>query len=80
MLKGNIVALVTPFNEDKSVNYIKLIELIEYQILSKVDGIVLLGTTGEASSLTIKEQLKIIKIGCKVIKNRVKLRKKRIFF
>lgn len=73
MLKGNIVALVTPFNEDKSVNYIKLIELIEYQILSKVDGIVLLGTTGEASSLTIKEQLKIIKIGCKVIKNRVKL-------
>lgn len=73
MLKGNIVALVTPFDENKKVNYPKLIELIEYQILSKVDGIVLLGTTGEASSLSEKEQIKIIKLGIKVVKKRVKL-------
>ena len=49
MLKGNIVALVTPFKSNNKVNYNKLIELIEYQIESKVSGILLLGTTGEGA-------------------------------
>ena len=73
MLKGNIVALVTPFDQKNKVNYNKLIELIEYQIDNGVDGIVLLGTTGEASSLKESEQLKIIKIGISIINKRVKL-------
>lgn len=73
MLKGNIVALITPFKENKEVNYNKLIELIEFQISNGVDGIVLLGTTGEASSLTEKEQIKIIKLGISIINKRVKL-------
>ena len=73
MLKGNIVALITPFKDNKKVNYKKLVELIEYQIENKVDGIVLLGTTGEASSLSFKEQIEIIKLGIEVINNRVKL-------
>lgn len=73
MLKGNIVALITPFKENKKVNYDKLIELIEFQIDNGVDGIVLLGTTAEASSLNEKEQVKIIKLGISIINQRVKL-------
>ena len=73
MLKGNIVALITPFKENKKIYYKKLIDFIEYQIKNKVDGIVLLGTTGEVSSLSINEQLNIIKLGIEVINKRVKL-------
>lgn len=73
MLKGNIVALITPFKENSKVNYKKLIELIELQISNGVEGIVLLGTTGEAPLLTEKEQINIVKLGISVIKKRVKL-------
>ena len=73
MLKGNYVALITPFKEDGKVNYNKLIELIEFQISNGIDGIVLLGTTGETPSLTENEQLKIIKLGISIINKRVKL-------
>jgi len=73
MLKGNIVALVTPFKSNNKVNYNKLIELIEYQIESKVSGILLLGTTGEGALLSLKEKLRIIKLAIAVINGRVKL-------
>ena len=49
MIKGSYVALVTPFNIDGSVNYDKIRELIEYHISNETDGIVLIGTTGEAT-------------------------------
>lgn len=58
MVKGSIVALVTPFNQDGSVNYDKLGELIEYHVANKTDGIVLLGTTGESPTLTFEEEEK----------------------
>lgn len=73
MLKGNIVALITPFKDNNEVNYDKLIELIEYQIANGVEGIVLLGTTGETPSLNENEQIKIIKLGISIINKRVKL-------
>ena len=49
MLKGSIVALVTPLNEDSSINYSKLKELLEYHIANATDGVVLLGTTDRKS-------------------------------
>lgn len=73
MLKGNIVALITPYDENNKINFNKLEALIEFQIQSKVSAIVLLGTTAEASSLTKKEQLQIIKFAIKVIRRRVKI-------
>ena len=73
MLKGNYVALITPFKENKKVNYSKLIELIENQINNKVDGIVLLGTTGEAPLLREKEKINIIKLAISIVNKRVKL-------
>ena len=50
MLKGSIVALVTPFNSDGSVNYEKFRELFEFHISNGTNGICILGTTGEAST------------------------------
>ena len=55
-LKGSYVALVTPFHADGSVNLEKLRELCEWHIQEGTDGLVPLGTTGEASTLTQQEQ------------------------
>lgn len=51
------VALITPFNEDKSIDYDALARLIEYQIKSGVDFIVALGTTAETATLTPQEKV-----------------------
>ena len=50
MIKGSIVALVTPFHEDGSVNFEKLKELVEWHVANQTDGILVLGTTGESST------------------------------
>ena len=54
-LKGSIVALVTPFHADGSVNFDKLQELVEWHIENKTDAILALGTTGESSTMTHEE-------------------------
>ena len=54
-LKGSIVALVTPFHADGSVNFEKLRELAEWHIASGTDAILALGTTGESSTMTHEE-------------------------
>ena len=56
MIKGSIVALITPFHEDGSVNYSKMEELIEWHIEEGTDGVLVLGTTGETPSLTEDEK------------------------
>jgi 4-hydroxy-tetrahydrodipicolinate synthase len=53
--KGSIVALITPFHEDGSVNFEKLKELVEWHIANKTDGILVLGTTGESATMSHKE-------------------------
>lgn len=55
MLKGSIVALVTPFHEDGTVNFEKLGELLDWQIENSTDGILILGTSGESSTMTHEE-------------------------
>ena len=54
-LKGSIVALITPFHADGSVNFEKLRELTEWHIANKTDAILTLGTTGESSTMTHEE-------------------------
>ncbi len=71
MVKGSIVALVTPFNQDGSVNYDKLGELIEYHVANKTDGIVLLGTTGESPTLTFEEEEKMLEYSVKKADGRI---------
>ena len=48
MYSGSFVALVTPFDKDGRINYLKIAELIDFHKNNGTDGIVLLGTTGEA--------------------------------
>lgn len=61
IFKGAGVAIITPFNEDGSVNYDKFGEFIEEQIEGSIDAIIVCGTTGEAATLTEEEHLKVIK-------------------
>ena len=60
-LKGSIVALVTPFNADGSVNFDALGELIEFHIENKTDALLILGTTGESSTMTHEEDEAVCK-------------------
>ena len=64
MLKGSIVALITPFKDDSldEDNYIKL---IDYHIKNGTNGIVPGGTTGESPTLSHNEHKKIIEISVK---------------
>lgn len=55
-LIGTGVALVTPFNDDKSVDLIGLEKLVNYQIDNGIDYLVVLGTTGEPATLTNEEK------------------------
>ncbi|MEG2199671.1 MAG: 4-hydroxy-tetrahydrodipicolinate synthase [Anaerovorax sp.] len=71
MIKGSMVALITPFKEDGSVNYERLAELIEWHIEEKTDGILVLGTTAETPALTVTEKDLIAEISIKTGKGRV---------
>ena len=55
-LKGSGVALITPFNEDNSINYSVVSKLIEFHIINNTDFIVVCGTTGESATLSTKEK------------------------
>ena len=56
MFKGVGTALVTPFSNDaREINYESLKNLLNEQIEAKIDFIVLLGTTGEASTISFEE-------------------------
>lgn len=68
---GACVALVTPFNDDFSVNYKKLEELVEFQIANGTDAICACGTTGEASTLTLEEHDEVIKRVVEIVNKRV---------
>jgi len=70
---GTGVALVTPFNADGSVDYEGLKNLINYQIDGKVEYLVSLGTTGEASTLNKDEKKKIWAYTAEVNNGRVPL-------
>ena len=58
-LKGLGVALATPFNKDLSIDFEALGALVDYQIEGGADFIVVLGTTGEAVTLTEAERTEI---------------------
>ena len=71
IFEGAGVALITPMNEDFSVNYDKLEEIIEEQIAGGTDCIITCGTTGEASTLTVEEHLDVIKRTVEMVNRRI---------
>ena len=59
-LKGSLVALVTPLSSDGEVDYTALKGLVEWHIEQGTHGIVSVGTTGEAPTLSVNEHSKVI--------------------
>ena len=67
-IKGTGVALITPFNEDLSIDYVGLENLLNHVIDGGIDFLVLMGTTGESAVLSKSEKNEVITF-CKKINN-----------
>ncbi len=59
-IRGTGVAIVTPFNEDKTIDFPALRNLVEYLIKGGIDFLVVLGTTGESATLTSDERNQVL--------------------
>lgn len=68
---GAAVAIITPMKEDGSVNYEEFSKFIDYQINNGTDAIVIVGTTGESSTLEIDEHNECIKWCIDYVNHRV---------
>ena len=62
MIKGSIVAIVTPMFEDGSLDKDGLRKLIDWHVAEGTDGIVIVGTTGESATVTPEEHVELIKL------------------
>lgn len=71
IFKGAAVAIITPFQENREINYPKLAEIIDDQIAHHTDAIVICGTTGESSTLTHEEHLEAIRFTVEHVAGRV---------
>ena len=71
IFSGSCVALVTPMNDDYSVNFKAIDELVEFHISGGTDAICVCGTTGEASTLTTTEHIAVIERVVKAVNGRI---------
>ena len=59
MFSGSIVALITPMDLDGRVDYDSLKRLVDFHISNQTSALVIMGTTGEAATLSFDEQLQV---------------------
>lgn len=71
MYKGSFVAIVTPFHDDLSIHHERFASLLEWHIEQGTDGIVVLGTTGEAPTISTDEKLRLFQQAVSVVNGRV---------
>ena len=71
MIRGSIVAIVTPMAEDGSVDFPALQRLVEWHIAEGTDGIVAVGTTGESATLDVEEHIAVVRCVVEVAARRV---------
>lgn len=71
--RGTGIALVTPFNEDGSIDFDALRKVIEHDIKGGVEYLVSLGTTGETATLNKEEKLQVLRFTAEVVNKRVPL-------
>jgi 4-hydroxy-tetrahydrodipicolinate synthase len=71
MIKGSIVAVVTPMFPDGAVDWDSLAALVEWHITEGTDAIVAVGTTGESATLDVDEHIEVIRRVVKLAKKRV---------
>ena len=67
IVRGSIVAMITPFLPNGEVNYEKLGELVDFHLQNKTDALLILGTTGESSTMSHEEDDEV----CRYVVNRV---------
>lgn len=70
LFKGCGTALITPFTND-GVDFEELRKLIEFQILEGIDSLVICGTTGESSTMSLEEKKSVIEFSIKIANGRV---------
>ena len=70
LFKGCGTALVTPFTND-GINFEELRKLIEFQILEGIDSLIICGTTGESSTMSLEEKKVVIEFSVKIANGRV---------
>ena len=68
-----LVALVTPMNAEGEVDWVATEKHIDYVISNGADGVVVTGTTGETSTLTDAEKIKLVEVGKSVSAGRAKI-------
>lgn len=70
-ISGTITAIVTPFNDDLSVDIESFKNLLDFQIEEGIDGVVVCGSTGESATLSTKEKLSLIITAVEHINGRI---------
>ena len=68
---GSGVAIITPMHEDRTINYEAFAKMLDFQIENGTDAIVVVGTTGEASTLNTREHRDAIKFTMEYVNHRV---------
>lgn len=71
MLKGSLVALITPMLENGAVDFDKLKPLIDFHVDAGSDGLVIAGTTGESATLNMQEHCELLSRAAKMIDGRI---------
>ena len=71
MIKGSIVAIVTPMHADGSLDFPGLRKLIDWHIAEGTDGIVIVGTTGESATVSVEEHCELIRVTVEHAKGRI---------
>jgi len=69
--KGIFVPLITPFNDDETIDFQSYKKVIDFQIESGVHGLLVGGTTGEYHVMSLEERKDLIKAGCEYAAGRV---------
>jgi len=73
IFRGTATAIITPFKKDGSIDEAALRRFVDFQIKGGIEALVPLGTTGEYSTLSLKEQQRVIELVIEQANGRVKI-------
>jgi 4-hydroxy-tetrahydrodipicolinate synthase len=71
MLKGSMVAVVTPMDADGAVNYRDFARVIDFHVNGGTEALIVAGTTGESATLDHKEHVELLDRACELAEGRI---------
>jgi 4-hydroxy-tetrahydrodipicolinate synthase len=71
MLKGSMVAVVTPMDADGKVNYRNLARVIDFHVTGGTEALIVAGTTGESATLDHEEHIELLERACEIAEGRI---------